>query len=337
MTYTIAPPKIAGVSAVLQPTAGSKAAPLTHWLAEFSPAPVWIPLSRENGVTKAIAILPDAEKYPQLLQAIASQMGCGAAVEWQGTCCQLTGIEVYSGDLYILEIPIFADKPLPPTLGRSIHALCFRWLEKADPVLAERLHQAENMPLTLAAKSGTSRQQTFLKIGLLQGELLAPLLWGMSGDIGREISLADIPCRLGKWLEIRQITSLAALSKIAPQGAIALEFLSPTSFKQNGAIQPFPLPELVFSSLQRRWNAIAPEELKFPAIAWQGVTAACDIKTSALKIKGGVEIGITGWARYQFPDSEQAKTATILAHFATFAGVGRKTAMGMGQTRLLSS
>ncbi len=337
MMSTIAPPKIAAVSAVLQPTSGLKAAPLTHWLPEFAPAPVWIPLSRENGVTKAIAILPDAAKYPQLVQAIAFQMGCSAAVEWQGTCCQLAGIEVYSGDLYLLEIPIFADKPLPPTLGRSIHALCFRWLEKANPALAERLHQAENMPLTLAAKQGTSRRQTFLRIGLLQGELLAPLLWGMSGDIGGDISLADIPCRLGKWLEIRQTNTLTALSQIAPQPEITLEFLSPTSFKQNGAIQPFPLPELVFSSLQRRWNAIAPEELKFPAIAWQGVTAACDIKTSALKMKGGVEIGVTGWARYQFPDSQQAKIATVLAHFATFAGIGRKTAMGMGQARLLSS
>jgi CRISPR-associated endoribonuclease Cas6 len=52
-------------------------------------------------------------------------------------------------------------------------------------------------------------------------------------------------------------------------------------------------------------------------------------------MKGGAEIGTKGWVRYEFTDSEQAKIATTLAHFAGFAGVGRKTAMGMGQTRLV--
>ncbi len=38
-----------------------------------------------------------------------------------------------------------------------------------------------------------------------------------------------------------------------------------------------------------------------------------------------------GWVRYRFPDPEQARIATILSHFAFFSGVGRKTALGMGQ------
>ena len=47
-----------------------------------------------------------------------------------------------------------------------------------------------------------------------------------------------------------------------------------------------------------------------------------------------VEIGAVGWARYRFSNPEQARIASILAHYAFFAGVGRKTTMGMGQVIL---
>jgi len=36
-------------------------------------------------------------------------------------------------------------------------------------------------------------------------------------------------------------------------------------------------------------------------------------------MEGGSEIGTQGWVRYRFPDIEQAKNATVLAHFAFFA------------------
>lgn len=65
-----------------------------------------------------------------------------------------------------------------------------------------------------------------------------------------------------------------------------------------------------------------------------GVTSAYKLKTHALKMKGGAEIGAKGWARYEFHDEEQAKVVTSLAHFASFSGVGRKTAMGMGQVKV---
>jgi len=86
--------------------------------------------------------------------------------------------------------------------------------------------------------------------------------------------------------------------------------------------------------LLRRWNVFAPTALQFPAVEWTGVTAAYDLKTRALKMKGGAEIGTTGWARYQFADAQQAKIAAVLSRFAAFSGVGRKVGMGMGQVRL---
>ncbi len=75
----------------------------------------------------------------------------------------------------------------------------------------------------------------------------------------------------------------------------------------------------------------------FPEIEWQGLVSAYELKTHALKLEGGAEIGAQGWIRYRFPDPEQAKIARILAQFAFYAGVGRKTTMGMGQTQFNST
>ncbi len=324
---------IAGLSVVLRAPTEAKSTPLAEWLPEWEHTPTWIPRRQRDGATRIMAALPQPKYYPTLMQRLVEQISQKTTVEWQGKSYDLTGVEVDSHDLHVLRIPIFSAQPLRGNLGRSIHALCFRWLAAADSALAAELHQQNHLPITLAIQPSL-RQPTYLRIGLLQKERLAPILWGISQDFGGEITLTDIPCRLGKWVEIRHTSSFEALSQVPPLQIIELQFLSPTSFKQGQRIQPFPLPELVFGSLLRRWNAFAPVALQFPNLEWQGLTCAYELKTQVLHLKGGAEIGTTGWVRYEFPDSFQAKIATTLAHFARFAGVGRKTGMGMGQVRI---
>jgi len=336
MTYTSdSEPRIAGLNLVLKSSASPRnLQPLTHWLSEFDPTPSWIPLNRSNGVTRIMAVLPQPEPYPDLMQSICRQIGQRTAIEWQGRPYDLTGVEVDSQSLHVVQIPLTTTEQLPPTLGRAIHALCLRWFSLADEALGTQLHQAENLPMSLVMKSVSARQLN-LRIGLLQKELLAPLLWGLAQDLGQETTLTDIPCRLGRNIEVLQSADYETLAHLPPQSKLDLQFLTPTSFKQGKTIQPFPSPELVFNSLLRRWNAFAPSDLQFPVTEWQGVTAAYELKTYALKMKGGAEIGAQGWVSYEFADAIQAQVATTLAHFALFAGVGRKTAMGMGQTKVM--
>ena len=78
------------------------------------------------------------------------------------------------------------------------------------------------------------------------------------------------------------------------------------------------------------------EKLHFANVEWSGVVSAYELKTYAMKMEGGAEIGAEGLIRYRFADAEQAKIATILAYFACFAGIGRKTTMGMGQVKVRS-
>ena len=321
----------AGLSVVLHPSESSSApTPLTEWLSEIDIAPIWIPLRKADGVTKIMPVLPEAQSYPNLMQAICQQIGENSSVEWREKPYNIGGVEVNSHSLHTIEINISTFKPLPPTLGRAIHALCFRWFANTSPELAEKLHQQESLPMTLGLKY-CSPKQMLLRISLLQKELLAPLLWGMNADLGNEIVLAGIPCRLGGWVDVVKTNSFEKLMQVPVEKFIELQFFTPTSFKQGKNIQPFPLPELVFNGLLRRWNIFAPEKLHFPKIEWSGVVAAYELKTYAMKMEGGAEIGAEGWVRYRFADNEQARIAAILANFAFFCGIGRKTAMGMGQ------
>lgn len=237
---------------------------------------------------------------------------------------------------------------IPPTLSRALHALVMNWLNLGNPQIADSIHASQESPLSLSGLLGNRRPRGtqagdnfYFRVCLLDGSLMEPLLVGME-------KWGTQPLILGQFaFALRSIYTLPGTHRLAgsadyrllantPQTTtdIELNFLSPTSFKQSRGIQPFPLPELVFGSLLRRWNAFAPEELNFPAVEWEGLVSAYELKTYALKMEGGSEIGTQGWVRYRFPNLEQAKLATVLAHFAFFSGVGRKTSMGMGQTQL---
>ncbi|WP_341531649.1 CRISPR system precrRNA processing endoribonuclease RAMP protein Cas6 (plasmid) [Nostoc sp. UHCC 0302] len=308
--------------------------PLISWLPEIELAPAWIPLKTHAGVSKIMPVMPDLSLYPKLMELICGRIAQGSYVEWQQQPYEMTGVETDTNTLHVIQISLVATAPLPSTLGRAIHAQCFQWFANADAALAQHLHQQESVPFTLGVEYFSSKKIQ-LRVTLLKKELLAPLLWGLHSNLGGEITLAGVPCRLNEWIDISQTSSFAKLVQIPVQNTIKLQFVSPTSFKQSGAIQPFPLPELVFNGLQRRWNHFAPAELKFPETKWNSFVSAFQLKTQALKLEGGAEIGSQGWIIYRFLDSEPAKIATVLAHFAHFAGVGRKTAMGMGQTRVI--
>ena len=254
--------KFAGLSVVLHATeTSSTPIPLTEWLADSSfgtdTTPIWIPLRKADGVVKVMPVLPEPQLYPSLMQAICQQIGQNSLIEWQQKAYEIAGVEVDSHSLHTIQITISAVKPLPPTLGRAIHALCFRWFANTSPELAESLHQQESLPMALGLEY-CSPKKMLLKISLLQKELLAPLLWGMNADLGNEVILAGIPCQLGSWIDITQASSFEKMVQLPTQNLINLQFLSPTSFKQGKNIQPFPLPDLVFNGLLRRWNLFAP-------------------------------------------------------------------------------
>lgn len=330
--------KIALLILVLQicPTQ-EKSVSLNDWLLEYRSMIAFIPLTSQPEVTKIIVAITDPRLYPSLLQLICKQLSISSFIEWQNQPYQVIGVETDPQSLHLLQIPLYPQKTLPKTLGRGIHALFLNWLSQGDPEKAESLHQTDIIPMSISIIPDPFKKRMILKIGLIKPFILSPLLYGLSYSLGKEITLADVPCYLAERVKIVQSNNYNSLFQTPAQKNINLRFLSPTSFKQDQFIQPFPLPQLVFESLRKRWNQFAPEEMHYPKIEWNGLTSAFELKTHALKMKGSPEIGSTGWVNYEFSNPEQAKIVTTLAHFGEFAGVGRKVGMGMGQIQLTVS
>ncbi len=249
----------------------------------------------------------------------------------------------------VIQLGAASESTIPSTLGRAIHAQVMQWLSLGDPQIATAVHDSQESPLSLSeligyrCKKGIQLGDDFIvRISLLESNLIQPLLKGIEFSHNKSIYLGKCP------FVIRSIYSLpgthplvdcsnyTTLANTSVSSDITLQFLTPTSFKQNQNIQPFPLPDLVFNSLLRRWNRFAPAELQFPQVQWQALISAFELKTHALKMEAGAEIGAKGWIKYRFPDPEQARIASVLANFAVFSGVGRKTAMGMGQTAFIN-
>jgi CRISPR-associated endoribonuclease Cas6 len=249
----------------------------------------------------------------------------------------------------VIELAAADVGDVPPTLSRALHALVLKWLAAANPSIAETVHASQNSPLTISGLLGNRRRDGvrvgdyfYFRIGLLDGGLVESLMRGFEQSETQSLVLADFPFVLRNMYALPGTHHLAGAADYAllfhPAQVlqeIELHFLSPTSFKQNQNIQTFPLPELVFNSLLRRWNIFAPQEYHLPVCEWSALVTAYELKTYALKMEGGTEVGAQGWVRYKFSSTEMARIATILGNFAFFAGVGRKTAMGMGQTQLI--
>ncbi|MEH2384070.1 MAG: CRISPR-associated endoribonuclease Cas6 [Nostoc sp.] len=257
-----------------------------------------------------------------------------------------------STSLYALVIQLgAANQQIIDATSWALHTQVMDWLSLGDPQIADAIYHSQDTPFSLSELMGYRRQRgtqpgddfTF-RISLLDGDLIDPLLKGIEQWGNKPLFLGQCSFVIRNiytlpgthpLADLSDYAILANMDKISDD--ITLKFLSPTSFKQKREIQLFPLPELVFGSLLRRWNVFTPEELKFASVEWKALVSAYELKTHALKLESSSEIGAKGWVRYRFQDAEQAKIATTLAYFANFAGVGRKTAMGMGQTCLVNS
>jgi CRISPR-associated endoribonuclease Cas6 len=251
----------------------------------------------------------------------------------------------------VVNLGVAYKEKMPSNLNRAIHAQVLSWLQKGDPDIATLIHNSQRSPLSitelnrnknhplLKSDIDENSNRVFFRVNFLQGYLVPIFLKGIEQD--RVISLGNHKFTLASVDSFPTNNSQAKSTTYGelfeprdPYFEIKLKLLTPTSFKQNNCIQPFPLPELVFSNLLRRWNTFAPAEYQFPKIDWQGMTAAYDLKTKVIK-KEVTEIGSIGWVKYEFKDEEQARVAITLANFANFSGIGRKTALGMGRTQFI--
>jgi CRISPR-associated endoribonuclease Cas6 len=125
---------------------------------------------------------------------------------------------------------------------------------------------------------------------------------------------------------------------------ISMEFRSPVAFRSHGLENPFPQPDLVFGSLLDRWNSTCSLQLH-PDL--RQFAREC-IRVSRFRLhtmrlqfgETGYEptLGAVGTVTYAItnPDPYWGRAVWALAGFGAWVGVGLRTAVGMGQMRLLT-
>ena len=267
-------------------------------------------------------------------------------------------------DLVSLVLTVRPAEPAttPGHLGRAAHALLLRWLDEHDPALARRWHEADGpKPFTCSTLIGGQRiednaralspaQTYWLRMTALDPAIAGVLLARAAQPpdaveldyLRLPVESATVDPAVHPWAGTATYEDLARPYLLAREQSprrVALRFASPVTFRQNGLNVPLPLPDLVFGGLADRWNAfspiaLAPEVRRYAAscVALSGFRLA----SRGLPHKdGGVQIGAVGRARYVAVQYDRYWMAALglLADFALYAGVGRLTSMGLGQTR----
>lgn len=141
--------------------------------------------------------------------------------------------------------------------------------------------------------------------------------------------------------EIAQKELLNSFYEMQSERYTELHFLTPTAFKQKGRYIFYPDIRCIYQSLMNKYDAAAKEE---SMIDEEALTQLCentqiiryDLKSVYFYLEkvripafiGKVTIKMSG-------TQTMANFARMLFEFGTYAGIGIKTALGMGAYRLL--
>ena len=240
--------------------------------------------------------------------------------------------------------------------GKLLHGALFSVLKEIDPEASQRIHDKVS---TKIFSSGllepeeaqmNKREMTILsgkvyrwRVAALNEEMLNLLLAirkGMEIRIGRNIMVFEEIVADGRYNTgvVEDDWLIAGALGINNARAITFHFLTPATFRRENMDYPFPLPELIFGSLARKWRDngmpvdLDPEEVK--EIAWSVkpfVWEGRSVMGYSAK-KQGIT-GFIGKFTYSLDDvsNEWRQIFLMLAQYADFAGVGRITGQGFGR------
>ncbi|MBO8138337.1 MAG: CRISPR-associated endoribonuclease Cas6 [Desulfotomaculum sp.] len=236
--------------------------------------------------------------------------------------------------------------------GTEIHGLLFALLKEVNADAATRLHEAVHKPFALEPLKGELKREgklTYINegekysftIACLTEEIGALLARAADALIGRIIKLGT-----GEFLltgVVEQYNGGIRYQQILDCGHapsdITFKFLTPTSFRQRGTQLLFPLPELVFSSLMKRWNAFSPvklhEDTDFSFIR----VKKYNLSTQMVQFEKYMVAGFVGSCTFNIHSKNAGPAQSCvypLARFAEFAGVGYKPTMGLGRVKLVN-
>lgn len=252
--------------------------------------------------------------------------------------------------------------------GRHLHALFLDLVRSLDPDLSTALHQQQSekaftlSPLQVGDRPHTLQWEhqraiaagtpCWWRISLLDEALFGKLTrlwldfsakrpWHLGAADLQITSILGTPQGAQPWancLSYEQILAQAAdgvEGDVKAARQIRLQFYTPTAFRQTQFDSALPTKELVFRSLLKRWNQYSGHPF-LESILEPIFPSFFDIHTEIVTDSRSKFIGCVGAITFQIlgtVDPLTVKQINALADFSLYAGVGRKTPMGMGMVR----
>ena len=227
--------------------------------------------------------------------------------------------------------------------GSECHGLFFALLNKTDAAFSQLLHQAPINPFTIGPVRGQGKRSNgnyYLQSGTEYRFNISALTEEMEQVVEKilhtchpahQFRLGTADCR---WVSCKKVeeNTYENLLKKKPLDKITFTFTSPTCFRSQGVNLLFPGPDLVFNNLLERWNAFAP--IPIESIQTLPFVSKYSLRTSLVKFTQYRMAGFMGAVEFTLSrgTSEGDFIAiAALVGFSSFAGIGYKTGMGMGE------
>lgn len=265
----------------------------------------------------------------------------------------------------VIHLKALEKGSIPQHAGSALRAEFLRWVAERDARRAEELHDGDGRrPYTVSELHGTFHAKdgfnqfergasAWFRVTCLRAEESTLLLNTLLPRLkGREFSLLGSRFEVQEgatgghpWARVEAAQSLVD-RHFDPESPAPdffdVEFVSPTAFSDDAGFVPLPIPENVFGSWLRRWDAFAAASLPraVPALGEARLTLNRfdGLRTSPVQLPEGMVIGFSGACRFRTlaEDDFWARLCNLLADFSFFCGTGAKTTVGLGQTRRLA-
>jgi len=241
--------------------------------------------------------------------------------------------------IYKARIPFTSEKGLKYSWASSsvMHGLI---MENIDTEYAERIHTEQLRVFSQAVKY--ENDTNYWTISVFSDEayekLLKPVLNLSSCEVTQKndtISLGSADIISTSYEKL--FTSHYIYSE--PSKFVKLETVTPASFKVNGSYINIPSPKLILSGIAKRFDKDCDihetiYDNLFDEIEQKISFASFDLHSSSFPLEGIRIPAYNGSVTLKISGNETfCKYINMLCDYASFTGIGIKTALGMGQVR----
>ncbi|MBI3797548.1 MAG: CRISPR-associated endoribonuclease Cas6 [Deltaproteobacteria bacterium] len=251
----------------------------------------------------------------------------------------------------------------PLQMGHFLQAFFYETVSLSSPALSDSLHHfnglkpfSVSLPLrwklpTVHAALAHPAPTFYLRFTALTDKVYQALVAGLTRrcHTSPQLSLGPHTIDIQQVLFAKEDTSLSALTSYKelydspPARTVYMRFLTPTSFRSGRGNLPLPLPASLYRSLWQKWQRFAPPSLQIDGrivttVEQYLLLARYRLRTEIVSLKGVQQVGCTGTCQFELPAGipvEDRRAITALSRFASYAGIGMKTTMGMGQTLVM--